>query len=477
MEVKKEALRGVKWTSLSTVITVAIQLLQTAVLARILGPEDYGLMALGNIAIGFASIFLDMGISYAIISKPQISHQQLSSLYWLNIIIGTILFIVVSSSSPLIAQFYEQEELVPIIILASITFISSSFSIQYNALLSKNLRFDTISKITIFSQGITFSVSIILALNNFGVYSLVLAYLCSSICNSALLIITGRKLHKPSFTFSFNGIREFINFGAFQMGERSLNYFNTQFDSIIIGKILGAEILGVYTLAKNLTTKPVDIINPIITKVTIPIMSKISHDTVYLKKIYTKTLDYLCAINFPLYGMFFLLAEPIILFLYGPKWTEAIPLFRLLSIYFLLRSTFNPIGSLLIAKGKANWGFYWNLSQFAFMPLAIWAGSQISINGVIYGLILVMLLGIFPLYKFMIAKLLPMTFIEYLKIILTPLLFVFISCIASASIIYLFSDALIQLILTGALFCLVYLLSTYLFNKNLFNEFLNFRKG
>ncbi|MFD2998842.1 MOP flippase family protein [Pontibacter toksunensis] len=475
MEIKKEAIRGVKWTSLSTGLTVIIQLIQTAILARILSPEDYGLMALANIAMGFISIFLDMGISYAIISKPHITHQQLSSLYWLNIITGILLFVILSSASPLVAAFYDEQELTPIIIITSITFISSGFSIQYYALLSKELKFDILSKIAILTQGTGFLISVILAFNGFKIYSLVYAYLFSSLFNSLLLIYFGRKYHVPSFYYSFQEIKEFISFGSFQIGERTLNYFNSQFDSLIIGKVLGPGMLGFYTLAKNLTIKPIDIINPIITKVTIPIMSKVSSDTNYLGRIYKKTLEYLCSINFPIYALFFILAEPIILVLYGAKWTEAIHFFRLLSLYFLIRTTFNPIGSLLIARGKANWAFYWNLSFFTIMPVAIWLGSFWGVSGVIFALIILFILGIYPLYRYLISTLISISFSEYIKVITAPLVPVFFSGIVCSFFIQFPSEALYQLILGSSIFGLVYIFLIYSFNRSLFQELISFK--
>ncbi len=169
----------------------------------------------------------------------------------------------------------------------------------------------------------------------------------------------GLKEYKPSFVFKVGKIKEFLSFGAYQMGEKSINYFNSQVDTILIGKLLGMEALGIYSIAKQLIMRPAQVINPIITKVTFPTMAKVQEDTERLKKIYLKTMNYLSSINFPIYAFLFVMAPDLVPLIFGDKWYEAIVIVQILSIYGAIRST----GSLLLA----NWGFYWNLGLFFYI--------------------------------------------------------------------------------------------------------------
>lgn len=422
MSLRQKAIRGVKWTSLSSVVVAVVQLLQLIILAHYLDASDFGLMAIVSVIIGFSALFMDMGISASIIHKQDISHEQLSSLYWLNVASGIFLFLCIYILSPYIASFYHERELIPLMKILAVTFIVTGIGNQYGILLQKLLRFDLIAKISIVANVFAFLIAVILAVNDFGVYALVYATLGRSIATTAINVLIGIKEHRPSLIYRHKSILPMISFGMFQMGERSLNYVNSQFDVILIGKLLGVEALGVYTVAKNLSMRPAQIINPVITKVTFPIMAKVQDDILRLRSIYLKTINYLSSINFPMYLLIAILAEPIILLLFGEEWSDAIILLQILSVYGALRSTGNPIGSLQLARGRADLGFYWNLAMFLAMPLVIYIGSFWGISGVAYSLVASGIIFSFFAWHYMVKPLCGASFKEYFWQILKPLL-------------------------------------------------------
>lgn len=422
MSLKQQALSSVKWTSLSSIIIAIIQLIQISILARYLEASDFGLMAIVSVIIGFTALFLDLGISASIIHRQNITHEQLSSLYWLNIASGLVLFMAVYSFASVLANFYNKTELIPIIRLLATNFVISSLGSQYDLLLQKALKFNATAKISIVSALVGFVVAVSFAVNGFGVYALVYGSLASTIAGTILNIFIGIKWYRPSFVFKYRKITPMISFGMFQMGERSINYFNSQFDVILIGKLLGVEALGIYTVAKNLSMRPAQIINPIINKVAFPVMAKVQDDMTQLKTIYLKTINYLSSVNFPIYILLALLAEPLILILFGEKWHDSIIILQILSIYSALRSTGNPIGSLQLAKGRADLGFYWNFGLFFFIPLTIYIGSYWGLNGVAYSLLGLMIFLTIPGWYFMVKPLCGAGFIEYFRQILQPLI-------------------------------------------------------
>jgi len=438
LSLKTQTISGVKWTTLSTVVVNILQLTQIAILSRFLDPTAFGLMALVTVVIGFSQAFLDMGISNAIIHKQQVSQDQLSTLYWINVLAGLFLFIIICGVAPFVASFYKETELTKLIILVAMSFLVQPFGQQFMVLWQKEMRFREIAKIEIITKSFTFVVSVWLAYRGFGVYALVFGTLAGSVVQTTQFIAAGMREYRPSFVFRIMEVKEYISFGAYQMGERTVNYFNYQIDTMLIGKLLGVESLGIYTIAKQLIMKPADIFNPIVTKVTFPAMSKIQNETAKLKGIYLKTVNYLSSINFPVYAFIFVFADDIVSILFGIKWIKAVPIIKILSIWGALRSTINPIGSLLLAKGRANLGFWYNLALFFIVPGAIYVGSHWGLLGVCWTLLLLL----FPFtmvaaWYFLVQPLCDAGFIEYHLQIFKPASIALIAGIFAYLSIYL----------------------------------------
>ncbi len=466
MTLKQQTISGIKWTSGSGLIVAGLLLVQNIILSHFLSHADFGIIALLQVIVGFINIFIDMGVSNAVIYKQEISHSQLSSLYWMNVASGILFFVIVATVSPAIAWFYEKPELQPYIVMMSFSFIITSISRQYRVLLQKRLRFDLIAKLEIIATCMSFVVCIAVAYFGFGVLSIVIGTLLNNFIQAFFLFIIGIKIHKPSLKYKRKELKELLSFGRFQMGEKILNYFFTQLDTILIGKLLSVEILGVYSIAKTLVLAPVQLINPIITKVTFPVMSKIQNDDATLKRIYYKTLSYLSAINFPIYIVMILLAQPIILMLYGQQWIEATYILQILSITFLIRSVGNPVGSLLLAKGRADLGFYWVLSLLAVIPVCIFFGSLWGINEVCYTLLALQIILYYPGYHFLVKKLIPATFKDYSLNFVKPLVFSLIAAIGAYIWVVTISNNYLKIGLVITTGGLIYTTLHYFFNKS-----------
>jgi O-antigen/teichoic acid export membrane protein len=466
LSLKQKALTGVKWTTASTIVTTLAQLLQISILAHLLNPSDFGLMAIVMVVIGFSHAFLDMGISNAIIHKQEITHEQLSTLYWVNVLAGCLLFLLISILAPFIANFYHETELTRLIILVAITFLIQPFGQQFMILLEKELSFDKIAKVQMSTKILSLLVSVGFAYFGYGVYSIVYGLLAAIILQTILFLNIGIREHKPSIVFKWNQITDFINFGMYQMGERTINYFNYQIDTILIGKFLGSEALGIYSIAKELIMRPAQILNPIVTRVTFPTMAKIQNDTLQLKNIYLKTINYLSSISFPIYALMIVLSPEIILILFGEKWIEAIPILQILSIYGALRSTANPIGSLLLAKGKARLGFYWNLGMFLFIPIVIYVSSHWGLMGIAWGWVSISIIFIIPSWYFLVKPLCKAKFVEYHWQILKPMLISICLIIVSYYISICVDNIILKVCLVSSIGGAFVLLLNWVFNQS-----------
>jgi O-antigen/teichoic acid export membrane protein len=475
MELKQKAISGVKWVTVSTVINNLLQLALISILARLLSPSDFGLMALVNVVIEFSSFFIDAGFSNIIIHKQDINHRQLSSIYWLSIATGAIIYVIIFFLSPFLSRFYNETELEPLLKLVAITFLIIPFGQQHKSLFQKELKFDTISKIEIISRIVSFILSILAALKGWGVYSLAMMVLSNSIISTILLLFKGMRSYRPSFIFSHTEIRKFYSFGFYQLGERTLNYFASQLDTIIIGKLLGASPLGIYTVAKNLIMKPAQIINPIVTKVAFPTMAKVQDNIESIRKMYVNTVRYLSSVNFPIHLGIAILAEPLTIILFGNKWIEAISLIKILALYGMIRSVFNPVGSLILALGRADLGFYWNLLSSIVTTSVIFIGSYWGLKGVAVAQLISLIFLAFPFFLYLIKRMTNAGFWEYHSAILIPLQIAFFASVVPFILEYLITNYTLKILSVCVIGLSIYYLLTLKYNKVFLTTLKSFR--
>jgi len=378
MILKEQVVSGVKWSGVSMGVTATLQFVTLAVLARFLSPSDFGLMGMIMVVIGLAQVFTDMGVSNAIIHRQDVTKHQLSSLYWLNIFAGVVVFSAILFCVPLVVRFYKEPRLYNLLYLAAMIFLITPFGQQSQILLQKELAFDKLARINIGASAINSTIAVVLACTGFGVYSLIWGHLAGASANVLLLLNTGWKNWRPEFHFSRADLKGYLSFGIYQMGEKAVNYLNTNLDYLLIGSMLGAKPLGYYTLAYNLIIRPSAIINPIITRVAFPVFSKIQNETERLQRGYLKVLQLLSMVNFPIMAGLAVVAPTAIPVIFGKQWIPSIVLIQILTIVGLLRSVANPVGSLILAKGRADLGLKWNLAITATQIPALFFGAKLG---------------------------------------------------------------------------------------------------
>lgn len=356
----KQLLGGMKWTASSTIINTVLQLGQYVVLARLLSPNDFGLMSMILVIISFAQVFTDMGLGSAIIQKKNVTENQLSTLYWINIICGMIVFVLVYLSSPLVAGFYREDQLIAPLYLTSLVFLVIPFGQQFQYILQRNLEFDRLAKIEVMSIALGVISSIILALFNFGVFSLVWGQIITNLVKSLMLGIYGWTNWRPKLYFNLNDLKEFLSFGFYQMGSRIVSFFGSNMDNLLIGRFLGTEALGIYTIAYQLIIIPVTKINPIITKVAFPLFAIEQDANDKISKGFIEMSKLLSVITFPLLVGLLATAPVLVPVIFGEKWEASIPIVQILSVLGILRVLMHPNGSVLLAKGRADLAFKWD---------------------------------------------------------------------------------------------------------------------
>lgn len=413
MSLKSKTISGVKWTTISTVTLALVGIIKISILARFLDAADFGLMALVTFVLGFMDLFMDMGLSSAILHKQEISKNQYASLYWFNVILSLFLFAIISLASPFIGSFYNESELVVLIPIMAISIMLSAMGRQFKTIEQKHLNFKYLAISDILGAVIGLVVAIVTAIKGFGVYALVYGALIQYAISNGIYFINGLRERDLILYYSYNETRPFLKIGIYQVGGQVINYFNRDLDILLIGKFFGSEILGGYSLAKQLVKRPMQILNPIISKVATPVFAILQKDKHQLKINFLSFLNTVATINFIAYAMLALLAYPAVVVLYGKEFLDITLLVQILSVYMFLRSVGSPVGSLLTATGRTDFDLYWNLFVLLVTPIAIYIAAQYSIELVSLSMLMTSLIFLYPFWRLIIFKLCGATLREY----------------------------------------------------------------
>jgi lipopolysaccharide exporter len=375
MLVEKQALMdGVRSTGTSTVIINLLYLCQIFVLARLLAPSDFGLMGMTTVVIGFASVISDLGIGNAIIHRQGVTGESLSSLYWLNLLVGLILFCAMWAVAPIVVGMYAEPRLSGIMFWLSLIFLITPVGQPFQTLLEKHLEFGQLAKIETTAAGVGVIVAIAMALAESRVYALVAGALANCGAKTLLLAVIGGATWKPSLRFSFIDLRGYVGFGLHHIGQRAVNYVTANIDFFLIGNFLGAQALGYYVLAYNLASLPSAKINAVIARVFFPVFAQVQNDIVKLRDGYLRMQKLTSMINIPaLFGMAILAPIAVPLF-FGEAWAESALLLQILTIVGLFRSLAGTVGPLLLAGGRPDLGFKWSLLIVAFQVPGLYLG-------------------------------------------------------------------------------------------------------
>lgn len=465
MSLKKLTFSGVRWTSFSSLGRAGLQFLQIAILARLLAPSDFGLMALVIAIMAFLQIFADAGISNAIIHYQEIKQEQLSSLYWLNVGVSVLLAFVLAVSSRWISAWYQQPELRYLLMLASVSLIVTAIAQQLRVVAQKNLQFAALAKVELSGALVGFVTAVVLAFAGVGVYALMAGTLSTALVVCLLVWLRLSGGWRPMAHFRLGEIHHFIKFGVYMIGNNLANTINSQIDILLGGRLLGAQGIGLYSVPKDLNLRISGIINPIVTQVGLPVMSKAQGDEALLRRVYLQTLRMTASVNFPIYILMAVFAPEIVVLVLGEHWLDATPLMRVFAVWALLRSTGNPVGSLLMARGRANLSFKWNLAWLVISPPAIWLGSQFGSIGMAWAMLGLGIFGYWPNWYFLVHPLCGAGLGEYSLQLTVPLWISVMAGFAGFVVVAPFEGDVLRLTVGSLVGGLVYLGLSLRFNR------------
>lgn len=463
MEIRKSAALGLKWITVGNIGLSAFQLIQISILTRLLHKEDFGLIAMALFILRLIDILADMGLTVAILHKQKSTTREYSSLFWLNFSISFILYIVLILLTPSFAKFYNEETLGDIIPLLGLNILLFAIGRQHRTILQKELSFKIIAVTEIVSYLCGFCVAVPMAYKGFGVYSLVFSSLTSALISNVAFFLMNKKKHPIKFHFSLKETKSFFTIGSYSMGSRLIDFLSRDADVLIIGKMLGAESLGIYSLVKNIVLKFFSVINPTVTSVFTPLLASIQNDAKRLEAVYLKLVKQLSIVNFLVFGFIIVLSRELLYYLYGSEYSEYFPVLAAIAFAYAIVAISNPVSSLQIAKGRTDIGFQWTIFRVLISPLVVYFSSLYNIQTVALYYALLSLFLIVPMWGIQIRRLSKISFGNYVRQFYRPLLF-FISL---SIIVYLVGDRMFvsHLIFNGILKSIILLLTygTFLF--------------
>lgn len=374
---RKATFFAARWTTASAISRAGLQLLQMAVLARLLVPADFGLMAMASVAIAVASLFTDLGLSSALMHFERPDRATLSTLYWINLAFSLLLALLLTALSWPLAFAYGQPDLVPVLVFLTASFPLAAIGQQFRVLAEKDLRFGVVAQNEIVASVVGTVVAVGSALAGLGVFALVIALLVSVTVSSLLAWVRLSAGQKPLAIFRPKLARRFIGFGLHQLGDSFWNTVRMQADVFVAGLFAAPAAVAAYAVPRDLTLKIANtVINPAITRVGLPVMTRLQDDPAALRSVYLRSLGLTASLNFPLYALMALFAEQVVLLLLGDQWEAAGFYLRLFALWGLIRSTGNPSGSLLYAVGMARRAHFWNLLLFVSTVPLFWLAAR-----------------------------------------------------------------------------------------------------
>ena len=463
-----DTVRGLKWSTISRISQQGLQYIATIILVGVLSPDDFGLMAMAMVVIGFLDIFKDLGTSSAIIKEENPSNELKCSLFWVNVGFGLLIFVIIYFASPLLAVLFNSSKVELVLQLLSLSFLFAGFSIQQKALLEKKMSFQILSLIELFSSAIAFLVAVYLALNGFGVWSLVWQVLSNTFLSTVLIWIFSN--WKPGLLFKFSELRKITAYSANLVGFNIINYFARNGDYFLIGKFLGDHELGHYYLAYRIMLYPLRNITLVISRVIFPAFSKIQHENAKLREAYVRITNSIAIITFPMMAGLALVSFNFTEAFFGENWDTKLVahIIIILAPVGALQSIISTVGNIYQVKGRTDWMFRWSLFASTLTLLGFIIGLKWGITGVAISYLITNVLMIFPV--FMIPfKLINLSVVKFLISFKLTILSVVGMIVVLLCALYLIADKFNDIITLSILIILgigSYLLISFSINKD-----------
>jgi O-antigen/teichoic acid export membrane protein len=395
---KKRSLRGGLYTMTGEGIIFILRLGSTAVLARILIPEHFGLISMVTALTAIAALLKDFGLSLATVQAKKISHEQASALFWINVAVGVIITLILCLLSKLIAWFYADNRLIWITIGISTTFFWGGITVQHQAILWRKMLFARLVGVNVVSTILSIFIAILLAVKGYGYRALVWREIASS-----FFIAIGTWTACawiPALPTRNANIGKMIRFGRDITAFNLVEFFSRNLDQILLGKFYGPGLLGIYRQGYQLASLPINSLVYPVQTVAQPALSALQDDALRYRRYYKKIVTSVGFVSMPLAAFLFVNSNDIILLLLGEKWIKAAEIFRIMAVANFLIPVASTTGFVMITCGESKRYFFLGLAKSIILIVALSIGIKWGAVGIAYGQLVTNYIVVLPVLFF-----------------------------------------------------------------------------
>lgn len=386
------------WAIVQQVGTQGINYLIFIILTLLIDPKDLGLLGVAMVWISFLQVFSEVGFSAALIQRPEVEPQHLSTTFFINISLGILLSLIAFALSSYVALFFKISELRPIIQVLSIIFLVNSFSLTHVAIAQRGLKFRSLAIRDICATLIGGIVGIILAFLHYGIWSLVVQQLITYMTST--ILFWHLSAWRPNLSqFSLESLKELWHYGSKIFFFNIFKFASQNIDKILIGYLLGATALGVYTFAYKLVVFPAVNIVGAVGVYLFPKLSRIQGNSTLIQTSYLLILKAISAIILPSMILVALLAPTLVPLVFGQKWVLAIPIMQILAIVAVMQALISPVGQLMKALNRPDWLLWWSIGFTIITAISIAIGSYWGMTGISLGLVIIHVIGLVIIFN------------------------------------------------------------------------------
>lgn len=464
---------GVKafiWDFFGKMATHGVSFVISIILARLLDPSDFGLIAIVMVVIGIANVFTDIGLGSALIQRKRVLQIHYSSVFYFNLFISILLTGITYFSAHYISAFYDNEVLVSLMQVMSFSFLLGAFGSVQSIQLRKELNYKILTKISFVSSLTSGVISVYFVFNGAGVWSLVIQLLTASVVYNILIWRNGH--WRPTFNFSWKALTQLWGFGFRMFLVGVLDAIYTRIDYLIIGKLFDITTLGFYQRAKSLNLMAIQYTSGSLISVLFPVLSKIQNDLPRFQNIILKSLGIISFAVFFIFGSLYLISEELIVVLFSEKWLTSVEYFKIL----VLSGFFYPINALLVnvLSSRGNSKAFLRMAVYkksvAFSNLGI--GFLFGIEGFLYGLILVGIINT-HITTVIASRESSIPVLKFYKLIVTQVIITALAILISLfATFFLLEYIIIMLFVKLFLFFIFYIILNLMFKTLSFQYFL-----
>ena len=465
-DIRNQTIYGLKWSALERISVQGIQFLIGVILARLLPPSDFGVIAMLTIFLAISQTIIDGGFSNALIRKVDRSEADYSTVFIFNIIIGVLLCLIVVWAAPYIAAFYEMPQLSSVMKVLALTLLFNSFSVVFYAILTINIDFRSIAIANFVSAIISGVIGIVMAYQGWGVWSLVFQSVSRSVINALLVAVLAK--WRPKFFFSRVSFVEMFSYGSKILISSLINTVYANLTPMIIGKFYTSKDLGYYDRGRQFGVLPINYIVQTYERVTFPIMSQLQNDDTRLIDAYRKYIKSASLIMFIVVMLIIALAKPIILLILSAKWVEAIIYLQL----FCVAEMFNHVTRLnlvlLQVKGRSDLFLRLEVIKKAISLSMLLCAAPFGIIPICISQILYSQIAMY-INTYYTRKLFGLSYLMQVKDFSKYLIFAVVAC-APAYLMVVFDIPSLLSIIIGSVIALALYTKVLLWNDSIFKE-------